>query len=177
MLIAKQTDNTIIVADYRAMFPEASFTDAGPNGDFLAENNCYPVTMWKPFDRETEKLVTCDPYLEGGTVFTVRVEALTQEELDAAAEKKAADVLAAAKAARQVEVDAIIVTTASGRKFDGNEDAQNRMSRAVNAMDEADTLPWVLADNTIAEVTRAELREALKLAGAAMATIWVRPYL
>ena len=60
-------------------------------------------------------------------------------------------------------------TTAAGKVFDGNEDAQNRMSRAVNAMEDADTLPWVLADNTIAQVSRAELREALKLAGAAMA--------
>ena len=92
------------------------------------------------------------------------------------AEEKAAQALAAAKAVRQAEVEAITVTAASGKVFDGNEDAQNRMSRAVNAMEDADALPWVLANNTVAQVTRAELCEALKLAGAAMAEIWVRPY-
>lgn len=92
------------------------------------------------------------------------------------AEEKAAHALAAAKDARQVEVDAITVTTQSGKVFDGNEDAQNRMGRAVTSMEPGDTIPWVLADNTVAVVGRDELKEALRLAGAAMAVIWVRPY-
>lgn len=82
-----------------------------------------------------------------------------------------------AKARRQVAIDSLVVTAQSGKTFDGNEDAQNRMSRAITAMEDTDTLPWVLADNTIALVSRAELKEALKLAGAAMAEIWVQPYL
>lgn len=117
-----------------------------------------------------------DDYTDENGVLHTRAE----QEAEAIAKdtkEKAAQALASAKAARHAEVEVITVTTTSGRVFDGNEDAQNRMSRAVNAMEDADTLPWVLADNTIAQVTRAELREALKLAGAAMAEIWVRPYL
>lgn len=122
------------------------------------------------YDRETQRLAGPSYMVDGGVVRRVYNIA------DIPAEELAAQALAAAKAARQAEVEAITVTTQSGRVFDGNEDAQNRMSRAVNAMDEADTLPWVLADNAIGEVNRQELREALKLAGAAMATIWVKPY-
>jgi len=41
---------------------------------------------------------------------------------------------------------------------------------------DADTMPWVLADNSIVQVTKAELQEALRLSGAAMAELWVKPY-
>ena len=84
--------------------------------------------------------------------------------------------LSKAKQVRKQEVDAIIVTTAAGRSFDGNEDAQNRMARALLGLGDADTMPWVLADNTIAQITKAELQEALRLSGTAMAELWVKPY-
>lgn len=87
------------------------------------------------------------------------------------------ELLAQAKAARATEVDAIVVTTISGKTFDGNEQAQERMSRAITALDPGETTLWVLADNTPATVTRDELREALRLAGEAQTAIWVRPYL
>lgn len=84
--------------------------------------------------------------------------------------------LAKVKADRITLVNEITVTTTSGKTFDGNEDAQRRMTSAITAMDEADTIPWVLVDNSVAVVGRTELREALRLAGAAMAAIWVAPY-
>lgn len=82
----------------------------------------------------------------------------------------------AAKQTRQEAVEALTVTTQAGNTFDGNEDAQNRMSRALAAMDDTDELPWVLHNNTVVLVGKTEMREALRLAGAAMATIWVAPY-
>ena len=81
-----------------------------------------------------------------------------------------------AKHQRQADVDSIVVTTSTGKQFDGNEDAQNRMSRGISVMSDTDTMIWVLADNTLAQVNKAELVEALKLAGQEMAQIWVRPY-
>jgi len=86
------------------------------------------------------------------------------------------ELLAAAKAARADQIAAITVTTSGGNVFDGDERSQDRMSRALAAMDDADTLPWVLADNSVAVVGRSELREALRLAGAEMAAIWVGVY-
>ena len=78
------------------------------------------------------------------------------------------------KAIRQDQVDRIIVTTNSGHVFDGDEVSQTRMARAIVGLpDDTLTIPWVLADNTVIEVNRVELQEALRLAGSAQATIWV----
>lgn len=79
------------------------------------------------------------------------------------------------KAERQAAVDAIRVTTASGKTFDGDETSQTRMARAIVGMQAAGapTITWVLADNTPTEVTVAELTEALILAGQAQAEVWV----
>lgn len=82
-----------------------------------------------------------------------------------------------ARASRQQAVANIIVTTVSGKSFDGNEEAQGRMSRAINALDPLETTLWILADNVVdPNVTREELREALRLAGAAQTAIWASPY-
>lgn len=86
------------------------------------------------------------------------------------------ELLAQDKAARVAEVDAIVVTTPAGNIFDGDEEAQGRMARTITALDPGETTLWVLADNKPATVTREELREALRLAGEAQTTIWVRPY-
>lgn len=91
-------------------------------------------------------------------------------------EQIAAAALAKAKQERAQAVNEIIVTTQAGNAFDGHEDAQNRMARALLGLGDADTMPWVLADNTVAQVTKAELQEALRLSGAAMAELWVLPY-
>ena len=80
------------------------------------------------------------------------------------------------KAQRAAAVAAIKVTTTSGRTFDGDETSQARMARAILGLQEAGegaTVTWVLADNTAIEATAAELAEALKLAGAEQARLWV----
>ena len=81
----------------------------------------------------------------------------------------------AAKAARTAAVDAITVTTKAGNTFDGDETSQTRMSRAILVLSTgaAASVPWVLADNTVIQADIAELTEALALAGAAQAALWV----
>lgn len=81
---------------------------------------------------------------------------------------------AAAKARRQAAVDAIQVTSSTGKVFDGDEISQGRMSRAIIGMEAAGapSIRWTLADNTGAEVTSAELTEALILAGQEQARLW-----
>lgn len=59
----------------------------------------------------------------------------------------------------------ITVTTQSGKTFDGNETARNNMLSAIFSADligqtESD---WKLADNTVANITLDELKEALAL--------------
>lgn len=62
-------------------------------------------------------------------------------------------------------LQSIIVTTAAGHSFDGNETARTNMLSAITAAEiigqtESD---WKLADNTIAHITLDELKEALAL--------------
>lgn len=80
-----------------------------------------------------------------------------------------------AKAQRQAAVDAIKLTTQAGNTFDGDEVSQTRMTRAVLAMQATGTpsVTWLLADNTVIQATAQELTEALALAGAEQARLWV----
>lgn len=85
------------------------------------------------------------------------------------------DARAEAKRARAEAVAAITVTTAAGNTFDGDEESQTRMSRAIIALQATSTasIPWVLSNNTVIHASAAELAEALALAGAAQAAIWI----
>lgn len=89
----------------------------------------------------------------------------------------ATDPREAAKQARAAAVENIKVTTAAGNTFDGDEISQTRMSRAILVLSTgaAASVPWVLADNTVIQADAVELTEALALAGAAQAALWVLP--
>lgn len=97
------------------------------------------------------------------------------------AEEIAAQELAQAKAERAEAVSKIVVTV-DGMAFDGDEESQTRMGRTIAAavalgVDLAtEKRVWVLADNTVAEVTIAQLAEALRLAGDAQTALWTVPY-
>ena len=84
MLIAKVEDGQVInVSDYRDMFPNTSFPASGPDAEFLEANSCMTVTVWKTYNQLTEKLASVAPYIEGNTVYTIAVEPLTPEEIEA----------------------------------------------------------------------------------------------
>ena len=115
-----------------------------------------------------------DDQIEGGAVVSGLVP-MTQEEVDAHINppKTEDQIREEWKAERSAAVEAIKVTTLAGNTFDGDEVSQGRMARAVSSMEDVDTVLWVLADNTVIQATKAELREALRLAGSAQAAIWV----
>lgn len=86
MLIAKvQNQQVTEVADYRDLFPNTSFAVTGPDDAFMVENSCMYVNLFKPYDQNTEKLVSVAPYIESASpthwVYTVAVEPLTPEEI------------------------------------------------------------------------------------------------
>ena len=97
------------------------------------------------------------------------------------AEELAAQALAQAKAVRADAVSKLVVEV-DGMKFDADEEAQTRMGRTISAAValgadlSAEKRTWVLADNSIAEVTVAQLAQALRLAGDAQTELWVVPY-
>ena len=83
--------------------------------------------------------------------------------------------LLTAKAEREDYVKRIVVEV-DGMMFDGDEVSQDRMARSIIALDLGEKVQWVLADNTIKMVSRAQLREALRKAGTAQTAIWSDPY-
>jgi hypothetical protein len=93
MLIAKIEDGQVVdVADYKSMFPNTSFPSSGPNAQFLEDNSCLGVTVFKPHDSNIEKLVSAAPYIEDNQVFTVAVEPLTEDEVAAKSASQAATI-------------------------------------------------------------------------------------
>lgn len=102
----------------------------------------------------------------------------TPEEI---AEREKAEALAQAKKERAEAVSRLTVTI-DGMVFDADETSQNRMSRVVAGAQalgvdmNTTTQIWVLADNTVATPTVAQLAQALKLAGEAQSELWVLPY-
>lgn len=103
-----------------------------------------------------------------------KMKELTSEEIEA-------QELALAKAQRAEVVSKIIVEV-DGMKFDGDETAQTRMGRTISAalalgVDiNTEKRVWVLADNTVAEPTIAQLAKALELAGNEQTRLWTVPY-
>lgn len=97
------------------------------------------------------------------------------------AEEQAQADLDLAKATRATKVGALTVTV-DGMVFDADETSQNRMSRVVSGAQalgvdlNTTTQIWVLADNTVATPTVAQLAQALKLAGEAQTALWTKPY-
>ena len=110
-------------------------------------------------------------YIEevNGEYFIRQIAPPTEEEI-------AAEALAKAKAER-AEYVAKLVVTVDDLQFDGDETSQDRMARSCVALNEGETVQWVLADNSIAQVTKEQLRQALRLAGEAQTAIWANPYL
>lgn len=101
----------------------------------------------------------------------------TPEEI---AEREKAEALAQAKRERADAVSKLTVTV-DNMVFDADETSQNRMSRVVAGaqalgIDQSTTQVWVLADNTVATPTVAQLAQALKLAGEAQTALWTVPY-
>ena len=92
----------------------------------------------------------------------------TQEEL-------AEQALVQAKQERAEAVSKIVVEV-DGMKFDGDETSQGRMARSAVAMNDEETIVWVLHDNTIAQVSKAQLRQALRLSGEEQTRLWTMPY-
>lgn len=98
---------------------------------------------------------------------------VTAEQHQAQADADARNV---AKAERQAATKAILVTTATGNVFQGDELSQTRMSNVLQAYAEElpdGTVEWILADNTVATITMAELDEALRLSVDAQNAIWM----
>lgn len=76
------------------------------------------------------------------------------------------------KRERQARVDTIAVAV-EGLRFQGGEVSQGRMLRRSDSMDGNETVSWVMADNSVAQVTSSMLGEAARLAVDEMGRVWI----
>ena len=74
-------NSKLIIKDHTEWFPNTSFGERGPSLDWIAEAGYYVISVWKPYDHSTEKLVSAAPHLYDGMCCLVNVEPLTAEEL------------------------------------------------------------------------------------------------
>ena len=95
MEIAIVKDGQIIeIGHYKKIFSATSFPSTGPDADFMEANDALGVTIWKQHDKATQKLISCEPYIEDNQVFTVEVADKTEEELAADVAIEAASIRA-----------------------------------------------------------------------------------
>lgn len=164
----------VTTAGIRSANPTTSFPDTIP-ADMAEALGYAEVLPGDPpeYDAEAEKLQYGYPAKQddGKWYLTYEVVPLSESEVAAVSARMREQ----RKAERQAAVAAITVTTDSGLTFDGDEESQTRMARAVVAMSKVpgSTMNWVLADNSVAEVTEEDLTEALILAGTAQTELWV----
>jgi hypothetical protein len=71
----------LVIKDHTEWFPNTSFGDRGPSLEWIAEQGYYVISVWKPYDHATEKLVSAAPHLYDGMCCLVAVEPLTADEL------------------------------------------------------------------------------------------------
>ena len=64
----------------KQLFPNTSFSSAGPNTEFLTDNNVVDLIETLTYTLPTQKLSIVDPYIEDGKVYNVKVEDTTTEE-------------------------------------------------------------------------------------------------
>lgn len=139
-----------------------------PDGSYVINQGLYHVPRggeWADFWVEVDAYAKAHP------------EAVTEEPTppEPTAEEFAALELAQAKMDRAEAVSKITVTV-DGMTFDGDEASQQRAARSIIALEDGETMPWVLYDNTIANVTKEQLKKMLRLAGQKQSELWVVPY-
>lgn len=82
------------IAHYKQMFPNVSFPANGPTDEWLTAQGAVKVSVFRPHDRDTQKLVSCDPVIENGFAYIVEVADKTDAEIASDNASKAAKVRA-----------------------------------------------------------------------------------
>jgi hypothetical protein len=73
----------LVIKDHTEWFPDTSFGARGPSPEWIAEEGYYVISVWKPYNHATEKLISVAPHLYDGMCCLVDVAPLTAEELQA----------------------------------------------------------------------------------------------
>ena len=108
------------VAHYKQIFSNVSFPASGPSDAFLVANGAYKVSLFRDHDRATQKLVPCEPVIENGFAYVVKVENKTAEEIAADVASKAAQMRAARDRALEASDWRVIRAAETGVALDAD---------------------------------------------------------
>ena len=75
-----ENNKVVSVGELAILFPSTSFPASGEYEDFLVENNVKEVVDKIEFNSANERLVFCEPYIQGGKVYVVRKETLSLDD-------------------------------------------------------------------------------------------------
>lgn len=129
----------------------------------------HPKFGWIPFTASPDDKRSCDLYdkMSNGSAGDV-APAPAQSQEQAAEDWKQ----------ERTRLVAEITVQIDGKVFDGDEESQARMARAVTVLQlqpKGSEVPWTLADNTVTSVTLPVLAAALTESMKRMAELWQRP--
>jgi hypothetical protein len=79
-----------------------------------------------------------------------------------------------AKGSRREAIDCLQVTVGS-LIFDADEESQARMNLALQVMEDGESCQWIMADNTIRQISKDTLRKAQRLAWEKTSNLWLAP--
>ena len=141
---------------------------------YIGYQNGFPVRVERQREViESDKFLVCDCIEEyEGLAELVNGKVLFDNEISEALSE---NVVRQAKQERAAEVEALTVEV-EGMVFDADETSQARMSVAASSMTDDETNVWVLHDNTVVQVTKAQLLQACRLARIAQSAVWTKPY-
>lgn len=115
MLIAKIENGAVVdVADHTVLLPDTSFGSGGPTLAQVRELGFYPVSVWVPHDRATEKLEPATPTIVDGYVVNVVAVPKTEEDLANDIASRNAEMTQAREAAYRNESDALFFKAQRG---------------------------------------------------------------
>lgn len=165
MLVAKVENlNIVSVLDYREMFPTTTWANGVPSNEWIIQNGCLPVSVFKAHDRNTQRLVQSEPYIEDGTVFTVTIEDKTPEEIQAENQVALSKLKQGIISSTQSRLDSFVRTR-------GYDDANSTSKYKDISDEEIQSLP--LQQQQLVTKFRAECRYV----GIATASTWAKLYL
>lgn len=88
MKLAKVKNNNVEIVDARKEWPNVSFSKGTPDSLWMQENSVVPFAPAPSFDSTTQKRVRVTPFLEDGKCQQWHVVSLTEEDINALAERE-----------------------------------------------------------------------------------------
>jgi len=134
-----------------------------------------PALMKTKTQEVNDKYLGMDVELvEASTEIDGKIVTLTNAAKGLVSQVRDVESLAGTKLVREAATISITVTLNNGIELDGDELSQNRLARALLVIEDDSIISWIALDNTIVQLTKADVKEALKLALEAQSVIFLK---